>query len=277
MKILWPELKIVHGKPKHSQTQGSVARANQAIENMVTNWMRDNNSTNWRTGLKFVQFMKNRAHHSGIRKTSYATMFGVEPRVGLASTNLPKEAFSNVYDKDDLLRIFRDVGQVNTPDNQYSNKTHQNKELVNTEISNINIENNAVVNNNIVHNDFINNSIVLSETVDISVNNDLNTSPNTNTIVCFECKKKCDTDIFYCNYCFEPLHEECKTLFKNDVFCALCFKSYSIFNERKSAFNCLTDQTDKMKKCSDEKSRKITIGQTVRVPVPNIDHRKTDS
>lgn len=71
--------------------------------------------------------MKNQALHSDIKSTPYATMFGVEPRVGLSSTNLPKEVFSNVYDEDDLLRIFRDaeykVEQVNTPDNQYSNET----------------------------------------------------------------------------------------------------------------------------------------------------------
>lgn len=32
--LMWPDLKIVHGKPRHSQTQGSVECANQDIENM---------------------------------------------------------------------------------------------------------------------------------------------------------------------------------------------------------------------------------------------------
>jgi hypothetical protein len=31
----WEELKIVHGKPRHSQSQGSVERANQDVENML--------------------------------------------------------------------------------------------------------------------------------------------------------------------------------------------------------------------------------------------------
>ncbi|XP_008183200.1 SCAN domain-containing protein 3-like [Acyrthosiphon pisum] len=36
LRNVWPELKIVHGKSRHSQSQGSVERANQDIENMLT-------------------------------------------------------------------------------------------------------------------------------------------------------------------------------------------------------------------------------------------------
>jgi hypothetical protein len=38
---MWKDVKIVHGKPRHSQTQGSVERANQDIQNtsMLTAWM----------------------------------------------------------------------------------------------------------------------------------------------------------------------------------------------------------------------------------------------
>ena len=68
LKLLWPELKIVHGKPRHSQSQGSVERANQDVENMLTSWMIDQQTTNWSEGLRFVQLMKNRAYHSGIKR-----------------------------------------------------------------------------------------------------------------------------------------------------------------------------------------------------------------
>lgn len=34
----WPECKIVHGKPRHSQSQGSVERANRDIEVNVSNF-----------------------------------------------------------------------------------------------------------------------------------------------------------------------------------------------------------------------------------------------
>ncbi|KAJ8946081.1 hypothetical protein NQ314_008981 [Rhamnusium bicolor] len=70
----WPEVKLVHGKPRHIQSQGSVERANQDIEKMLAAWMQDNNTTNWSKGLAFVQFMKNRALHSGIKQSPYQAM-----------------------------------------------------------------------------------------------------------------------------------------------------------------------------------------------------------
>ena len=80
---MWPDLKIVHGKPRHSQSQGSVERANQDIENMISSWLIDNKTTHWAEGLRFVQFMKNRAHHHGIARSPYEAMFGCPAKVGL--------------------------------------------------------------------------------------------------------------------------------------------------------------------------------------------------
>ncbi|GFQ84750.1 KRAB-A domain-containing protein 2 [Trichonephila clavata] len=44
LKKFWPTLKIVHRKPRHSQNQGSVERANQYIENMLCTWKQGNKS-----------------------------------------------------------------------------------------------------------------------------------------------------------------------------------------------------------------------------------------
>jgi len=63
LKKMWPELHIVHDKPRHSQSQGSIERANQDVENMLFSWMSDNQTTAWADGLKYVQFMKNRSLH----------------------------------------------------------------------------------------------------------------------------------------------------------------------------------------------------------------------
>jgi hypothetical protein len=60
LKELWPELIIVHGKPRQLQSQGSVERSNGDIHDMLKSWMRDvNNTTNWATGIKFAEFQKN--------------------------------------------------------------------------------------------------------------------------------------------------------------------------------------------------------------------------
>ena len=52
---LWPHCKIVHGRPRHPQSQGSVERANADVENMIRAWMIDNNSTNWSRGCFEIQ------------------------------------------------------------------------------------------------------------------------------------------------------------------------------------------------------------------------------
>ena len=64
---MWEGLKIVHGKPRHSQSQGSVERANTDIEDMLTTWLHSNATTHWSDGLRFVQVRKNRAYHESLK------------------------------------------------------------------------------------------------------------------------------------------------------------------------------------------------------------------
>jgi hypothetical protein len=45
LKDWWPDCCIVHGKPRHPQSQGSVERGNADIKDMLIIWMREINST----------------------------------------------------------------------------------------------------------------------------------------------------------------------------------------------------------------------------------------
>ena len=67
LKELWPELVIVHGKPCHPQSQGSVERANYDIKDMLVAWMSENDTADWTVGVKFVQFRKNSSFNAGIK------------------------------------------------------------------------------------------------------------------------------------------------------------------------------------------------------------------
>jgi transposase InsO family protein len=95
---MWPDLLLVHGKPRHPQSQGSVERLNSDVKDMLITWLGENNSTDWSRGLKFVQWMKNTSHHSVINQTPFNALFGCNPRVGLRSTELPGEVIEVMRD-----------------------------------------------------------------------------------------------------------------------------------------------------------------------------------
>ena len=105
LKSLWPQLVMVHGKPRHPQSQGSVERANSDIKDILVAWMRDNNTNDWTIGLKFTQQQKNCSHHSGINQTPYKALFGENPKVGLTSSSLPAEILERLQSEDDLLAL----------------------------------------------------------------------------------------------------------------------------------------------------------------------------
>jgi hypothetical protein len=62
---MWSQVKIVHGKARHSQSQGSIERANQDIKSMIATWMETNDNAKWSESLRFVHAMKNSAFYSG--------------------------------------------------------------------------------------------------------------------------------------------------------------------------------------------------------------------
>ncbi|GBN67396.1 KRAB-A domain-containing protein 2 [Araneus ventricosus] len=99
---MWKDVKIVHGKPRHSQTQGSVERANQDTQNMLTAWMNDNDTNKWSDGLPFIQFSKNTTYHEGIRQSPYEAMFGIKPKRGIASSFFPGEQIANIETEEQL-------------------------------------------------------------------------------------------------------------------------------------------------------------------------------
>ncbi|XP_022162759.1 KRAB-A domain-containing protein 2-like [Myzus persicae] len=103
---MWGDVKIVHGKPRHSQTQGSIERANRDVEEILASWMADNKSKDWPMALKFVQFQKNRALNSGIGRSPYEAMFGCTARTGLASAGIPYDEIEKLKSEEDIEELF---------------------------------------------------------------------------------------------------------------------------------------------------------------------------
>jgi hypothetical protein len=95
----------VHGKPRHSQSQGSVERCNQDVRDILTAWLADNKTTKWSDGLKYVQVKKNRSFHRGINRSPYEAMFGCPQRIGLADSDVPTDLLETVTSEEDLIEL----------------------------------------------------------------------------------------------------------------------------------------------------------------------------
>jgi hypothetical protein len=51
---MWDGVKIVLGKPRHSQTQGSIERANLDFQNILISMIEDKSITKWSEILPFI-------------------------------------------------------------------------------------------------------------------------------------------------------------------------------------------------------------------------------
>ena len=84
---LWPECKLVHGRARHSPSQGGVERLNQTVQKRLSAWCVENNSKKWSVGCKLVQWGISTDYSHAIKATPYHLVFGQEPRC--AASNPP--------------------------------------------------------------------------------------------------------------------------------------------------------------------------------------------
>ncbi|XP_023239475.1 KRAB-A domain-containing protein 2-like [Centruroides sculpturatus] len=124
---MWPDVKIVHGKARHGQSQGSAERANQDIENMLSTWMETNQLSKWSEDLRFIQAMKNRAYHEGIKCSPYETMFGCPMIMDLAASAIPSDMIRVIRSEEDLEKLLH-LHDNMEQNNDVENAIEQDKE-----------------------------------------------------------------------------------------------------------------------------------------------------
>ena len=107
IKELWTSTRIVHGRPRHPEDQGSVERANKDFKLMLYARLKDvkKEYNQWVSELPFIQYCKNNAHHSGIRGTPYCVHFGRAPADLSVDLILPKEVVERLETEDELYEI----------------------------------------------------------------------------------------------------------------------------------------------------------------------------
>nr|CAG8617601.1 2599_t:CDS:10 [Entrophospora candida] len=78
LKNIWPNMKIINGRPRHPQSQGSVECGNQTLKYKLGAWMQDNNCSDWTFGLKFIIHSMNTSESGATKYTPYNMVFGTK-------------------------------------------------------------------------------------------------------------------------------------------------------------------------------------------------------
>jgi len=76
---LWPNLKIIHGRPRHPQSQGMIERANGIMERKIARWMETHKQSNWTSILGRIVYTMNCEVSRTTKFSPYQLVFGVSP------------------------------------------------------------------------------------------------------------------------------------------------------------------------------------------------------
>ena len=76
---LWPEVKLVKGRARHSESNGGVERLNQTVQRRMAGWMSSSGTRSWSVGCMLVQWAINTSYHAAIKTTPYELTFGLSP------------------------------------------------------------------------------------------------------------------------------------------------------------------------------------------------------
>ena len=104
----WPSVKIVHGKPRHSETQGAVERVNREVKDALFSMMHDNNDQCWVKYLRWIKYNHNTAYHTTIKTTPYEAVYGRNP-FGLSHFAIPNEFWGEIKSEADLFTFIEKV------------------------------------------------------------------------------------------------------------------------------------------------------------------------
>lgn len=123
VKQLWPDARMVKGTPRHSQSNGGVERVNQTVQKKLGSWMKDNNSTHWSVGCKFVQWRYNTQFHEAIKNVPFVLVYGQKPRVGISNLPISTDILDTLATEAELNKIIHIQQEpvISSPASQYEN------------------------------------------------------------------------------------------------------------------------------------------------------------
>ena len=249
---MWNGLKIVHGKPHHSQSQGSVERTNRDIEDILFSLMEENCTSKWSGGLRFVQVRKNNAHHHGLKCLPYEVMFGQCMEIGLKTSNISTEIFLGLIIEEDLDAAMSNQQQH---DNSFEILEHQDEEQ--TEIQTMREERAAVAGSRQIDDEDI---ADVEEECEFAKRDVVGAE-----VIQDEFERRIGVEE-------ENEHDENAPLSPT-----LCQRQIRITQKCIFAGESLKLQAKKMTKLSDKKYPSAEVGDSVKVRVPDVDRSRCNA
>ena len=261
-------------------------------------WTQTNKSMNWAHGLQYVQFQKNRSHHSRMGMTPCMAVYGQDASIGLATSSLPQEIYARpgIIEEEDLHAMYSDdpaLGQVSAvsedtdsemiaPSQNFDPPQETTEENLTPE-DDPNLHSHITPDNGEAHcftgspeqdlNIHHNTTPDISETqsiIDTPVEDihyitqeesELQTGP------CSVCGDELGSLAIMCAICFKMIHPHCA----NNETCCLCIREGNRTSKRKHVQVAQEKQANKMIKASESRLPILGVGDNVRVPVPNVD------
>ena len=123
LKHIWTDLLIIHGRPRHPQSQGCIERANGDLEIKLSKWIQDNQKR-WSSGLPLVVYGMNTSVSSTTKTTPYEIVFGPHPRSSMPM--LEQLATQGIVKEEDLpIEILDTLFKHISMQSSWSKKSHR--------------------------------------------------------------------------------------------------------------------------------------------------------
>ncbi|XP_004441803.1 PREDICTED: SCAN domain-containing protein 3 [Ceratotherium simum simum] len=222
---IWPELKIVHGKPQPCQSQSSVNQINEDIQNRIISWMQTNNSSHWAEFLWFIQMIQNQPYHRGMQQTPYEGTFSSEAKLHCQLT-------------EELVASLNTENELEQADKELENTLRaQFEENIETGTDSSDIDENLSVTPKVAH----------------------KTPPESRLkfLSCVVCEKEC-TGAHSCISCDRNVHALCGVRsqhetegYRHRITCSLCYETTTMKRKHDGIQTSLTVQPSKMLKPSE--------------------------
>uniref|UniRef100_A0A8C0JS55 SCAN domain containing 3 n=1 Tax=Canis lupus dingo TaxID=286419 RepID=A0A8C0JS55_CANLU len=225
---IWPELKIVHGKPQPCQSQSAMNQTNEDIQNRIISWMQTNNSSHWAEFLWFIQMTQNQPYHRGMQQIPLEGTFNSEAKLGLCHSQLTEELIASLNPERELEQVDRELEY--TPGAQY-------EENVETGTDSSDVEENLTA--------------IPSRTMKNLPESRLK------FLSCIVCEKVC-SGAYNCVSCDGNVHAICGVPPQHDtegcphkITCSLCYETTTMKRKHDEIQRSSTGQPSKMLKLSE--------------------------